>query len=335
MANVEKIPPSRITVVQWPFQGATPSLTTPFLLATKQGAKGSEELQKHPSYRGIIDLEQDKCFFLPFLRLAIEMEKVKAKHLSMAELEKYLAKTIASSQEELNQIKKIHHQLVPLRSKEKNGLKITSKFCVGESSGGEFIDFREKKQEILILLTSTPSYASSCLALSLVEEIKKFDHYSQENLAHFCQLLSAKLDQFKAINEEDATLFEMLLCKIDLTTMSAEGFNFGRSQMISRQKNYIGANSLPLYPKFFSQGHFNIRLERGEKALIISPGVGKNLAQHKGEVPFKKLLGRFNLAHELFNELFFNLRPKEGGNFLNYDAGAILLEVDENVIIKV
>lgn len=129
----------------------------------------------------------------------------------------------------------------------------------------------------------------------------------------------------------------MFIAIINLKTLSIKGYNFGRIELISNKNEYLAGNNYNVDQPFFDLAAINLQLTRGEKMLVLSPGVRQNLnniANNKDLVIFLK--DQFSKGPKnLINEIFFQLKKNSKNDFLMYDASAICIEVDKNVKILV
>lgn len=284
-----------------------------------------------------IDISRDHRFHIPLLRSGggrLREEDERKKLLSVGE---NLNKMIEFSQVELQRVKKLHEMVVPMKNDNFKGVKILSKFAAGEGAGGEFFDIVRGEHELLLLLTNTTSYVASSVILSHFEKLRAFSHFERSKISNFVSNLSEELKDLELVDFENSDALQLLVVKIDLSKMSFEGLQFGKTELISSKGHTLESNNFPVNKGFIEQAEFKFDLERGERFVISSPGVRMNCGglmddkKYEDFVKEKLPLG----ARELLNELYFQLKKKRESDFLKYDASVIYIEVDKNVIVEV
>jgi hypothetical protein len=248
----------------------------------------------------------------------------------MNEVTKFLNK-------ELLKIKKIHEKVFPTKLSSFKGLKLTSKFEAGISSGGEFFDVVKTGGQVLIMMSSCDSYLKSTSILSLfsaIKERKKIDNSLLLNL------IKETESQFYKLSESTASLKKngILLLQLDLTKLQAKGYIFGEFTINRGDKHaLIKGRKIPISHSLTERAFFSFNLDRGMKLLITSPGLKKNWTKLKKDVD----LDIFSSDHlfvpsaELINEIFYQIKREVGDDFLELDSSALLLEVDKHAIAQV
>jgi hypothetical protein len=277
----------------------------------------------------LLDTSKEMTFSLPILRSLSMSAGANWRHLG-EDLGHFVGYTLA----ELQRIKKLHEQIVPMRSEDIKGLKVLSKFAAGESAGGEFFDIIRGDQEFILLLTSSRSYVISSMILSHFESLRDKKHFRKDDLLEFLSSLSNEILSNGNFGEKDLELF---LGRVDLKKMKMEGYHFGQTALVSSSSSHIFGNNLPISQPFFEQAFFNLKLNRGEKIVLLSPGVRLNCNDIlAGQDLFSFTKGLFERGPKsLVNEIFYQLKKDVKGDFLVHDASSIYLEVDSNVILQV
>lgn len=283
-----------------------------------------------------IDTSRDHRFHIPLLRNkeAIQPDDERKKLLEVGD---NLNKMIEFSQSELQRVKRLHEQVVPMKNDNFKGVKILSKFAAGEGSGGEFFDIVKGEQEVLLLLTNTTSYVASSIILSHFEKLRVYNQFGKDRLSDFLVNLSSELKDLDLLDNENPESLQMLVVKIDLNKMKFEGYQFGQTELVSSKGHVLSDNTFPVGKAFLDQAEFSFELERGERLVISSPGVRKNC----GGIMDNKKYGDFVKerlplgAKELLNEVYFQLKKNRDSDFLKFDASVIYIEVDKNVIVEV
>ena len=244
---------------------------------------------------------------------------------------------IQFSLNELQRVKRLHEQVVPMKNDNFKGVQILSKFAAGEGAGGEFFDIVKGEQEVLLLLTNTSSYVASSIILSHFEKLRAYNQFGKERLSQFIAGLSAELKDLDLMNVANPSELQILVVKIDLNKMRFEGYQFGQTELISSKAHVLATNDLPLEKRFLDRAAFGFDLERGERLVISSPGVRRNCGGFIDSQKYEDFLKeRLPLgARELLNEVYFQLKKNRESDFLKFDASVIYIEVDKNVIVEV
>ena len=77
-------------------------------------------------------------------------------------------------------------------------------------------------------------------------------------------------------------------------------------------------------------------MKRGEKIIVISPGLRKNCKDFMDGRPIIRYLSKHfeENPFEILNEIFFQLKKDKDSDFLPYDASSIIIEVNKNVLVQ-
>ena len=285
---------------------------------------------------GVADIKQPVELCFPMLNqffsssTSVEDEGQKKMH----DMGKKLDELVSNSLTELHRVKKLHEHIVPLRSSKFKGVELFSKYFAGQSSGGDFFDVIESGGSVLLLLASTPSYVFSSVVLTNFIQLKE-RYRGVEQLDEFLDSCVAEMRSLSGnsiIND-----FEVLLANIDTSTLQIKGRIFGKIDVISEKARQVESNQFPVDKPFYEKAKFSFELERGERVLILSPGIHKNCDGIINGEEYIRFVQN-NMGEQpknLFNEIFFQLKKDVEGDFLKHDATVILLEVDTNVIHKI
>ncbi|MCO4793880.1 MAG: hypothetical protein KC493_09215 [Bacteriovoracaceae bacterium] len=285
-----------------------------------------------PHVTGLIDTSNPLEFHLPMFASSIR-ERLESK-LDLGNVTQQMNKIVGRSLAELQRLKRLHEKIVPMRNESFKGLSILSKFGAGESSGGEFFDIVKGDKEFLVLVTSSTSYVVSSMVLTHFEYFRDKESFSNAEMEKFLTDLSADIRERGF--ESDERMAEIFLMRIDLNSLQIEGHQFGEFELKSIKGVHTKSNELPLDDMFFEKSYFKSKLDRGEKLLILSPGVFRNFQTRKQELKKNFYEGLFDLVpNQMINEIFFQMKKEVVGDFLNHDATVIYLEVDPNVIVQV
>ncbi len=285
--------------------------------------------------KGVLDMDKDYEFNAPMLNTILQNESDEAS-VSKNELSKNLEQLLSQSLSDLQRLKKIHEKIVPVRQEVLKGLTITSKFGAGESSGGEFLDIVVGEKECLVLLSSSNSYVISSIVLTHFEYFRDKNHFSMNDIEKFLNELFLEIRD-KELLDSSKRVLDIFVARIDLNFFKIEGFCFGDFEMTRSKNTFLLSNDLPLDEMFFEQSCFSSRLKRGEKVMVLSPGLKKILEESRFEKSLREVfLGYDKKTPKLFfNELFYQLKKDLPGDFLSHDATIIHIEVDKNVIVQI
>jgi len=309
------------------------------LLGDVQGATAAEvwhmrqicldQVQVH----AFIAFSRDPEFYLPVLRSALLARDGAEKMNEVKSLSMKLNALVSQNLSELHRIKRLHERLVPLRSEKLKGLSIYSKFAAGESAGGEFFDTVVREREILVLLASSKSYIASSAILGHFEELRTKSDFNLANLEQFVTALSYELKKLQ-IDE-----VELLLLSFDMNNMQVQGYNFGETTLWLGDQLINKTNDLAINPMFIEKAEIKLKLNRGDKLLVRSSGLFRNLKDtiYTSEEQWRNFLKTTaaKSPQEFMSELFYQLKKDLKTDFLKTDASAILIEVDKNAILQV
>jgi hypothetical protein len=308
------------------------------LLPLLEQEKLRELTEKYLQIQDIVDVSRGIDLHWPLWRSQMKkMEQTKKDFDSMKEMGQEINRQVGQSLLELQRIKKFHEQIVPVRKKKTKGLEIVCKYAAGERSGGDFFDFVTSDQEILLLMTSTSSYVMSSLVLSHFEVWREKKHFDDEVLKNFLTAIFDEIQRLNLAPTSGQKNLHMLLARIRMKSMQFSGYIFGGHEIFSDHGHYFLGNQYPPDRNFLEQSSFDLQLHRGEKLLILSPGIRQNfgnLIEGRDLVDFFR--DQFHKRPvEILNELFFQLKKNVQGDFLKHDASAIFVGVDKNAIIQV
>lgn len=278
----------------------------------------------------ILDQHQPTHFHLPLLKMILNQNK----KTSLESMSQGLDNLVAQSLRELQRVKRLHESLVPLRVEKLKSITLASKFAAGEASGGEFYDVIKSDRQFVLLMSHANSYLMTSLILSHFEVLKNEQNLSREMLEQFVKNLAQEARQIETDKKNEVQLF---LLKIDLNSLNTEGYLFGETQLVSNTRGTPHSNSYPFDAAFTEQAYFSHKLERGQKYCLLSPGIKKNQnGLLDGVDSARFVLDRIEMDYtHILNEIFYQLKRGRTESFLNFDATAIIIEVNSNVIVQI
>lgn len=282
----------------------------------------------------MIDFDLPKMFTDSTLRSFVSLIR-NSEARELLKIGESLNQLVTQSLRELQRVKKIHETLVPLRTEKIKGLTITSKFAAGESSGGEFYDVIEGDQEFVIMVSHTTSYVASSLILSEFDFFRQKKSFQLSDLEDFTVKVGKKVKG--VVSDKDFQATHIFLARVDMKSLLIEGLNFGKFQLVSDDKFYVGENEYFIDESFLPKVSFSSKLNRSCLYALVSPGLRKCCG---GKMMNKDLLtfARELLpegSHKFLQEIFYQLKKGRESSFLEFDATSIFIEVDQNVIVQI
>lgn len=287
---------------------------------------------------GWIDISIDVELHAPFFRSELLKYFSSTNVSELSSIASKLNGLVGFSLSELQRVKKLHERFVPIREYSAKGLRVLSKYGAGENSGGDFFDVILSDNELIVLLTSTSSYVASSIVISHFELFKNVKNSTDGKLEEFVFNLAKEVKKSGIVAGPDLSPpLEIFIMKMNLKSMKATGFVFGGFELITNKILYSAGNNFPVDKSFKKDAFFNFQFERGEKILVLSPGVRKNSS---GIIDRVEMIDFFKeqfkaTPESLLNELMFQLKNICKSQFFKFDASAVYLEVDTNVIIQI
>lgn len=314
-------------------------ITAPIIILFESSKKShgidiiKETFMHKDNVLSIIDLDIDFEFHIPLLRTIINSYQRENDIRKLETISSKLEEVVNETTQELVKIKKIHEKLVPVKNEKIKSLKIVSKYAPGEKPGGDFFDVIKKENEILLFLSTSPSYLVSSVILTHFSYLNEYDSFTKDILVEFGKNL---LDELPVILDGMEDGVDFTIMKINLKNLDVEGINIGRGRQISNRNAFV-PQSGQITKNNIIDGYFNYKLDRGEKLLVLSSGMSKNTNDIlNGDNSIKFLKGMFNLApKEALNEIFYHVKKDIKGSFLKFDTSVIYIEVDKNAIVQI
>lgn len=248
-----------------------------------------------------------------------------------------LEDTMGSVETELIRVKRAHEQNRPKRFQDLKGLKALSKYAAGDSVGGEFFDIFTSQGKIFLMMSETSSYLASSSILQIFADFKEKKDLGQKAEIDFLNEIKTEVQEINKSKKKKPLTVNMLTAILDLNTYEARGHVFGEFKLVSsRQKLNFAGNKLNFLEDKFEDALYTRSLDRGERLLILSPGFVKNWEELSPELMIESLLNNKKIKLlDVLDEVFFQLKKDSKGGFLAYDASAIMLEVQKNVMLQI
>lgn len=249
-------------------------------------------------------------------------------------INKEFLKTMGSVEKQLLRVKKSYELKAPKRLENFKGFTVFSKYAAGEDMGGEFFDVFAKEGKIFMLMSANSSYIASSSILEYFGELKSHPVINSALEEDFINNIRSELKKINS-NKTKPVKTQLLTCILDINTLKIEGHMFGDFQVMSsnlRQSVSVN-NSLEGNNE---NSFFELQLERGERILLNSPGFINNWDTSRPTFMIEELVTNPKMkALDVLDEVYFQLKKKSSNGFLTHDASSIILEVQENVMLKV
>lgn len=280
--------------------------------------------------------ESDKCLGVYFNEKTSEENFLNIKNavdgLRAIEEQKQLISKLNDVMEnlvgQLQGVKDLHQTVAPFRKEKIRGLNITSRFCAGTSTGGEFFDFFKVGADVWLVSLYASSYILIGSFLSLIEDWKSQSSLSIEDIE---KILNSKVNEFSEIGRSS-----IFIGKVSISELTLESINIGNHEILSEESVVVSANSYE-YPSGFDLAKDKVKLEKGKSILMLSPGFFKNSNVEISGKNYKEFIKEnWDSPNELISELTFQSKKRyDNDEFLPNDQTILMIEVDKNAISKI
>ena len=268
--------------------------------------------------KGVINTSLDIETNYPWFNLLVNPQFSSAiDDEELEEVGENIERVVTTALNELERLKKIHENLVPIREEKFKGLSITSKFGAGECAGGEFFDVLSNDKEALMLVARSRSYLVSSMIMGQFDELRSHSKFDSESINNYISKLQNEIQDSK-IKEEKRKL-DVLFIRIDLKTMKGKVWKSGDSVLVNSGKM--------VETEEFS-------MNRGEKLMVMSSGLLEN-DPGRSALLSKAIEKMGNSPRDLLNEVFYTLKNDKKGMFFSNDATMLVFEVDKNAILQI
>ncbi len=301
-----------------------------FLTVSEEDSDNINEIEligkSNFSCLGIIDFTRPVGFNIPFINSYILNRTVVSTQKSLL---KRLNGVMQSVLGQLQRVKGLHQKMVPIRSETIRGIKINSRFCAGTSSGGEFFEFFKNSQSLWLFSLNATSYITIGSFLSLVEMWREQNTLTKEFVT---DSLKTHMSEFEGLGE-----LSLFVCQINLISHDATIMNIGSHELLGKSKVVAGKNDLSYPNEKLDFKEINLRLDKGERFLLLSPGFFKNSNDKlNNESYYQFIKSHWIETNDLIQEITFQTKKKYNDlDFLPYDQTVLTIEVDKNAISKV
>ncbi len=249
-------------------------------------------------------------------------------------LNRELMETIGGVETQLLRVKKVYEHNTPKRLETFKGFSIYSKYAAGQDMGGEFFDVFSKEGKVFILMSASSSFLASSSIIEYFSELKnetEIDKDLEQRFINNIKLELLKINQ----NKKKPVEVQLLTCIMDMNTMKLEGHAFGEFYLVSSNDSHQINTNTQLDGEI-QNAAFTIKLERGERILLNSPGFIKNWDTAKIQINLNELIQKEGIKPlDVLDEIYFQLKKESRDGFLPHDASSIIMEVQQNVMVKV
>ena len=241
----------------------------------------------------------------------------------------------SESLSELERLKKIHSNTVPMRMESFKNLNVYSKFASGTNRGGEFFDLIKNDNEVLIVIASFSSYLGTSLIMKQLESLKINNNFSDDRLNDFLEDFTDACRDISMIEEENFETLQLDIIRINLTDLAVNGYHFGAGSLYKNVECVVKNNEFILNENNFNNSKYKFNLLHSDRLFYFSPGVLKNLKQVNRSI--STILKKYSGVgiKEMINEFVYLLKSESKNDFLDNDSSLIFIEVNKNAIIQI
>ncbi len=275
---------------------------------------------------GFIDFSQDDLYNIPLITNYLNQE-ASINPGNLASLSSDLSVVLAQTMKELERVKSIHKEVVPMREFKGKGISSTVKFLSGDKPGGEFFDAKITDGVQWFFYVRTQSYLLSSLLITEIERLKAEVVISTRIENFFKQLMEFQV-QHKTEIECYISAFDTKQLILDVWNQSAaELYNNGELILREQIKSVKTADIREQ----------KIRLKPNGTIVFISSGLRQVFNSTISDISLENFVNNNyqNNSREFLNELFVKIKSKNIGLFLPYDSLACVTRIEENALFQV
>ncbi|MBD63787.1 MAG: hypothetical protein CME62_01155 [Halobacteriovoraceae bacterium] len=245
-----------------------------------------------------------------------------------------LSDIMGGVENQLMRVKKAYEQRAPKRLENFKGLNVYSKYAAGENMGGEFFDIFARDHKIFMLMSNSSSYLASSSILQHFSELKTVTEIEADAQRVLIENIKAEIDNLNR-SKKKTIITQLLTFELDLNEMELTGYQLGEFEVVSSNEEHDLAIS-SYFEQDLDRARFQIKLQRGERLLFNSPGFVRTWSALSKKPLLSDMVSNTEVkALDVLDEAFFQLKKTSSSGFLSQDASSIILEVQENVILKV
>ncbi|MCB9094404.1 MAG: hypothetical protein H6621_04975 [Halobacteriovoraceae bacterium] len=294
-------------------------------------------LSRYKGYLGSIqgnleDLQESLILLMRY----IQKEKYKENFLinRIEELQEEFKSVVNLLEKEVLFSKENYKKVRKRLKKEFKPLTFSKIYKIGLSSGSEINEFISTDHQVLWVSFSTKSYGVSSELIKFIEEYLGKDTLDYQDFIETLFNLHENLKTEMAKNYE----IEASIIHINLKTLEVKGNIWGDYYFLStNKKNILFPKNIPFEREFIEKSYFNVKIERDEKILLLSPGLVKNYKQLKSEDQLVKFVQAHleNAKEDILDEILIEIKSSLDDDFFDYDSYITYLEVSPNAILDI
>ncbi len=275
---------------------------------------------------GFIDLSQDDFYNVPivsnYMAQIVTFDSNKLSTLS-SDLSVILAQTM----KELDSVKKMHREIVPMRIFKNKIMHSTAKFLSGEKPGGEFFDGFSTDSEHWFFYLRSNSYLVASLLIAEIDDLKT-NFKNPDCKENFWKKLIQLQKEHGSSIECVVTRFDFKNLDLDIWNQSSAIFSLDGKTFLEEAKASLNEEM----PKVITQ-----KLKPDSTYVFLSSGIKQVYAASFLDSRIEDFVKENYLKdeREFLNELFFNIKSKNPGLFLPMDAMCLIGKIDHQSIYQV
>ena len=256
---------------------------------------------------------------------------VAAEGMSVEELKDFYNESL----KELERVKKIHKNVVPIRKEHFKNISLYSKFLPGFKSGGEVFDMIQCGNSIVIALGAFESYLGASVLLKNLYDLSNHHEIQKTNLEDFLENFVNDCRDIEIIDKDDFIKLQLDLICFDMSSLDMTTYHFGGGNLFLNENKVFEGNEFIVNENNFSPAHLSLKLKRNDRLVFFSPGFMNALKNNNTEI--KSLIDDLVSfkSEEALNEAMFVIKKGIKDSFLDRDASILIFEVNNHALVKI
>ena len=228
---------------------------------------------------------------------------------------------------ERDKVKGIYQDLRESNTENFQSLTVNHYHKVGISDGSEYLRSQKLPEGVLVNGVSTDSYHEASLWMTFWENSKGSEKVPNDSLLR-------EMTEFGVKGEN------LSLCMLNFEASSLEltGHIFGDYYLLSsNKKNIIFPHEYPFDEGFYEKAYIDLKLERGERLILLSPGTFKAIGDLQREKLIKLCLDELSNDswRELADKVIIELSSNAEYDILDHDMCLTVMEVSHHAIFGI
>lgn len=246
-----------------------------------------------------------------------------------------LIEAMGGMEKQLLRVKKNYERTAPKRVENFKGVSVLSKYAAGEDMGGEFFDILTSNGKLMLFMSATTSYLASSSILEFFSDLKQSGEVSAAAEKRFIAELRGEITKINA-NKTVPVKTQVLTMIIDMNELKCTGHCIGDFNVLYGTDTLAINTVRDLLDNNDNEASFSFELQRGQRLLINSPGFNQNWKTMSTQTDCSSLVNNNSIkALDILDELYFELKKDSKTGFLPNDSSSIMVEVNENVMVKI